>query len=115
MISREQSRGALTGPIVSVCPFFNRDGSIDWHSVRNEIDFVIDTGCKTVLLTCGDSLLTILTEKEIADLTRVTVEHTAGRAMTVAAGTPRSEPLSKPSRQMEGYAEIQRIQRHTSM
>lgn len=85
MKSREEIRAALTGPVASMRTPFNKDGSIDYDSMRNMIDFDISAGSKTILLTIGDSLFSILTDQEIADLTRVVVEHTAGRAMVVAA------------------------------
>lgn len=92
MLSRQEIREALTGPFASICTPFCRDGSIDFASLRNLIDFLVDAGSKTMLLTPGDSLYTILTDEEIAEVTRVVVEHTAGRAMVVAAGNEWATP-----------------------
>lgn len=86
MISQEEVKAALTGPVASVSTPFLQDGSIDWRSLRRMVDFIIENGGRTVLLTCGDSLYTILTDDEIAEVTRVVVEQTRKRAMTVAAG-----------------------------
>src|ERR1051325_810987 len=77
-------RTALTGPIASIRTPFNRDGSIDYDGVRNMIDFHIKVGCKVSLLTAGDSHLICMTDEEIATINKVVVEHTAGRALTVA-------------------------------
>ena len=85
MKSRAEIRAALTGPGATLRTPFNQDGGIDYASLRNMIDFDISAGSKVIVLTIGDSLFTILTDQEIADLTRVVVEHTAGRAMVVAA------------------------------
>ena len=85
MVSKEQVREALTGPIASIPTLFHRDGSIDLDGIRRCIDFTIAGGTKTVLLTHGDSLYTLLGDDEIAEVTRVAAEHTAGRAMVVAA------------------------------
>lgn len=85
MIGREQVREALTGPIASIPTLFQRDGSIDFDGLRDFIDFVISGGAKTVLLTYGDSLYSLLGDAEIAEVTRVVAEHAAGRAMVVAA------------------------------
>src|SRR5688500_14752521 len=85
MISREEVRKALTGPIGSVRTPFTRDGSIDFDGLRNTIDFNINAGSKTVLLTAGDSHYFILSDREMAEVTKVAAEHTAGRAMLVAA------------------------------
>jgi len=85
MKSREEIRAALTGPSASMRTPFNADGSIDYDSMRRMIDFDVSAGSKSIILTIGDSLFSILTDEEIADLTKVVVEHTAGRAMVVAA------------------------------
>lgn len=85
MKSREEIREALTCPIASVPTLFLRDGSIDFDGVRNYIDFTIAGGTKTILITYGDSLYSLLSDREIAEVTRVVVEHTASRALVVAA------------------------------
>ena len=93
-LSNEGIREALTGPVASVRTPFNRDGTIDFDGLRNFIDFVIAGGSKTILLTAGDSLYTLLTDDEIAEVTKVTVEHTAGRAMVTAAGGGMATPAA---------------------
>jgi 4-hydroxy-tetrahydrodipicolinate synthase len=85
MISRQEVRVALTGPIASLNTPFNRDGSIDYSGLRDLIDSNIRGGAHTVLLTYGDSLYSLLTDDEIAEVTRVVAEHTGDRAMVVAA------------------------------
>lgn len=75
----------LTGPIQSFRPSFNEDGSIDFDGVRRFVDCSIEGGSKTILLTAGDSHFICMTNDEIAEITRVVCEHTAGRAMIVAA------------------------------
>jgi len=87
MITVDQAKKALTGPIASVSTPFNKDGSIDFVSLRNIVDFIIEAGSGTVLLTYGDSLYSILTDSEIAEITKVVIDQTAGRAMTVVAGS----------------------------
>lgn len=85
IISREQAREALTGPMMSLRTPFLANGEIDYQGIRNIIDFTIDGGTKTIITTWGDTLYSILTDEEIAILTKFVVEHTAGRAMVVAA------------------------------
>ena len=87
MISIEESKKALTGPIASVSTPFKKTGEIDYEGLNNIVEFIIEAGSKTVLLTYGDSLYSILTDDEIADITRRVVEQTKGRAMTVVAGS----------------------------
>jgi 4-hydroxy-tetrahydrodipicolinate synthase len=85
MISLEETRAALTGPVTSIFTPFQRDGSIDFAGLRNFIDFCLAGGSPAIILTAGDSRYTILTDDEIAEVTRVTAEHTNGRALVVAA------------------------------
>ncbi|MDW7656962.1 MAG: dihydrodipicolinate synthase family protein [Bacillota bacterium] len=86
MMTHEEVKAALSGPVASVSTPFMQDGSIDWRSLRRMVDFIVENGGRTVLLTCGDSLYTVLTDDEIAEVTRAVVEQTRKRAMTVAAG-----------------------------
>jgi dihydrodipicolinate synthase/N-acetylneuraminate lyase len=62
-----------------------RDGAIDYTSLHWLIDHNISAGSSVMLLTYGDSLFSLLTDQEVADLTRVVVEQTARRALVVAA------------------------------
>ncbi len=78
-------RERMSGPIPSLKTPFNEDGSIDFNGLRKLIDFNIAAGARTLMLTAGDSHYVALTEREIAEVTRVTVEHTAGRALVIAA------------------------------
>lgn len=84
-LTRDEIRSALTGPFGSIRTPFNRDGSVDTEGLRNHIERNIENGAGTVLLTAGDSHYHILSDSEIAQVTRVTVEQTAGRALVVAA------------------------------
>ena len=85
MLRREEVREALTGPVASVATPFLKDGRIDFDGLRNVVDFVIAAGSKALILTHGNSLYTVLTDQEIAEVTKVVAEHNAGRAMLVAA------------------------------
>ena len=78
-------RQALTGPVASVSTPFNRDGCVDRDGLRRYIDFVIAGGSHTVMLTHGDSLYSALTDEEVGQVTALVAEHTAGRALVVAA------------------------------
>ncbi|MDE2998765.1 MAG: dihydrodipicolinate synthase family protein [Gemmatimonadota bacterium] len=84
-MDRNEVRAHLTGIISSIATPFNEDGGVDYNGLRNQIDFVLEGGSRTVLLTAGDSHYICMSEAEIAEVTRVTCEHTAGRGMVVAA------------------------------
>ncbi len=78
-------RTALSGPWPSIRTPFTEAGDIDFESLRNYLEFVIDAGAKAVVLTWGDSLYSLLTDEEIAQLTETVVTHVRGRAFVVAA------------------------------
>ncbi|MDP6039801.1 MAG: dihydrodipicolinate synthase family protein [Candidatus Latescibacteria bacterium] len=85
MIDRDRVREALTGPISSIRTPFKKDGGVDLDGLRNTLDFNIEAGSKTMLLTAGDSHYVALSDQEIAEVSRVVIEHTARRAMVVTA------------------------------
>ena len=78
-------RSRLTGPVPSIETPFERDGSIDFDGLRRLVDFDLAAGAKALMLTAGNSHYVALSEKEIAEVTKVTVEHAAGRALVIAA------------------------------
>lgn len=76
---------SLTGPVISLRTPFNKDGSIDYDGVRKQIDFSIDGGANAIILTWGDSLFSLITDEEIAQLTKKCVEFIKNRVALVAA------------------------------
>ena len=85
MIDRDKVRESLTGPITSIRTPFRKDGTVNFDGLRSTLDFNIAAGSKTMLLTAGDSHYIALSDEEIAEVSRVVVEHTAKRAMVVTA------------------------------
>lgn len=82
---RDHIHAVLSGPIASQRIAFTREGEIDWEGLAASIDFNIDAGSQTILLTYGDSLLSLLTDAEVAEVTRFVCESVRGRAMITAA------------------------------
>jgi 4-hydroxy-tetrahydrodipicolinate synthase len=78
-------RGRIRGPVNSIYTTFTKDGELDWPGIRQLIDNGIESGSEISLLTFGDSQLDFLTDQEVAELTNVLVEQSAGRSLTVAA------------------------------
>ena len=68
-MDRDEVRAHLTGPISSIATPFHEDGSVDYVSLRGQIDFVLAGGSKTVLLTAGDRHKNCLSEEEISEVT----------------------------------------------
>lgn len=82
-LTLDRVRYALTGPLMSIRTPFNRDGSIDYDGVRRMIDFGLTAGCRTALLTAGDSHFHCMSDAEIREINRVVAQHAAGRALVV--------------------------------
>jgi len=81
-------RQALTGPISSISTPFTKDGSIDVRALRACVEFAVtEAKSGTILLTYGDSLYSILTDQDVAEVTQIVTEQTAGRKMVVGAGS----------------------------
>ena len=79
---------AITGIVPSFSTPFLENGEIDWAGAERNVEFLLDSGAKTILLTLGDSLLTILTDREVLELTRFVVERTNHQAMVIGCGKP---------------------------
>ena len=80
-------RAALSGPWPSFRTPFTRDGEIDQAALARMLDFQIEQGkAKAVIVTPGDSLYSILTDDEIADLAKMVCRHVRNRAFVVIAG-----------------------------
>ncbi len=85
MISREDAKEIFVGPLPTVCTPFNRDDSIDYATLAKQVDIHLSAGAKTLILTYGDSLYSVLTDQEVAEVTKAVAEQVAGRATVVAA------------------------------
>jgi len=84
-MQRDEIRQALTGPVASQRMSFLPGGEIDSDGLAASVEFNIAAGSKTILLTYGDSLYSLLTDAEVAEVTRLVCEQVGGRAMVVAA------------------------------
>lgn len=84
-LDRGWVRHALSGPMTSLHPTFTEDGSLDPAGIARTVEHALAAGSGTMLLTYGDSLHSILSDREVGDLLRLVVAATAGRAMVVAA------------------------------
>lgn len=84
-LDRAWVRDALSGPVTSIHPLFAEDGALDPGGIARSVDRALAAGSGTMLLTYGDSLHSILSDREVGDLLRMVVRATAGRAMVVAA------------------------------
>ena len=84
--SLPEVRAALSGPWPSLSTLFTGQGEIDFGAMRRHLDFLIEEAkVRAVVLTWGDSLYSILTDDEIARVTKAVVEHVNHRVFVVAA------------------------------
>ncbi len=81
-------KSAIHCPVPSISTPFLENGDIDWRSLDRIVDFLIENGAKALLVTNGDSLLSVLTDEETAELSRHVVQAAAGRALVIAGGKP---------------------------
>ena len=85
MIDRDKVKEALTVPITSIRTPFTQESEVDHEGLRSTLDFNIEAGSKTMLMTAGDSHYISMSDAEIAEVSRTVVEHVGGRAMVVTA------------------------------
>ncbi len=97
----DRFRHHLTGPVASINTPFLMDGGIDYDGLRRFVDFTIESGAGTVLFTPGDSLYSVLTEAEIAELTAFTARIVNKRALFLASAGFWSTPQTAA---FAGYA-----------
>jgi 4-hydroxy-tetrahydrodipicolinate synthase len=81
----QEFKRRLVGPIFNIPTPFTRDLGIDFDAERRMIDRALKYDVGVVALTAGDSRFGLMSYDEIKEVTRVMVEHTAGRAVTIAA------------------------------
>jgi len=79
-----QIQQGLSGPIASIRTPFKQDGGIDYDGLRRMVEFDIEAGAGALLITWGDSLFAVLSDRDIGDLTRAVVEYAAGRTVVAA-------------------------------
>ena len=67
MKSISEIKAAIDCPVPSISTPFLENGDIDWRSLDRIVDFLIENGAKALLVTNGDSLLSVLTDQETAE------------------------------------------------
>jgi len=82
----ERMKKAFYGPVASITTPFTRSGEVDFDALGKMVDFYVTAGSPTMLLTYGDSMYTILTDQEIAEITKFVIVQTAGRSTVTACG-----------------------------
>ena len=84
-MNRSEAKEFLKGPVPSIRTPFDKNGDVDYRGLRNNIDFLLNCNIRTIMLTAGDSHYDCLSDEEIAEVTRITIEQTANKAKIIAA------------------------------
>lgn len=85
LLTPEEFKQRLSGPILVIPTPFRDDLSIDYQGVRNMIQGALGHDLKVVALTAGDSKYSVLSEDEIRAMTKTMVEAAGDRALTIGA------------------------------
>ena len=84
MRDRDEIRGLLSGPVNPLPTKFHRDGSINFDGMHAVIDRSLEAGCQVIMLTWGETLVSLLTDSELAQVHRSVSAHVGDRALTIA-------------------------------
>lgn len=89
MMTPEQLRQKLRGPVVAMTTHFKEDLSLDLDAMRRLTEYYVQCGVPTVICDGSTGEFFSLTEDERKQVIRTVVDTAAGR-MTVIAGTAHS-------------------------
>jgi dihydrodipicolinate synthase/N-acetylneuraminate lyase len=81
----EELRAKMAGPVFPIPTPFTDDFKIDYASINSYVEFLIEAGAKTLMVTVGTSRFSLLTTEDIISVNAAVVEATAGMAVTIAA------------------------------
>lgn len=80
----QQKGNELHGILAILATPFDHSGAFDEPSFRDQIDFCIEAGARAVISTAIFGEFFTLSDRERSHITRVMVEHTAGRVPAIA-------------------------------
>jgi len=85
MFDRKEYIKKAAGAVIPLNIPFSADEKVDYESLRKYVQFLVQNGARTLLLTSGSSEYGLLCDDEIFEITRVTAETVAGRCNFVGA------------------------------
>ena len=91
-------------PVPSISTPFLKNGEIDYKSLATYTDFLVESGAKALLLTPGDSLFSLLSDKEQLEVNRAVVDACNHRAMVI--GCEKGMYLSRMTEFAERYRDF---------
>ena len=84
MRDAEDISARLSGPVNPLPTKFHRDGSINFDGMHAVIDRSLEAGCQVIMLTWGETLVSLLSDAELARIHRSVIAHVGDRALTIA-------------------------------
>jgi dihydrodipicolinate synthase/N-acetylneuraminate lyase len=80
----DEVRALLSGPVNPLPTKFHPDGTINFAGMHAVIDRSLDAGCQVIMLTWGETLVSLLSDAELAEVHRSVITHVGDRALTIA-------------------------------
>ena len=81
----KELRAKMKGPVFPIPTPFTDDFNVDYASIKSYVEFLINAGAATLMVTVGTSRFSLLTIEEIVAVNAAVVKAAAGRAVTIAA------------------------------
>ena len=104
MRDADEIRAMLRGPVNATLTTFARDGALVASGIRAVVERSIANGCRIIILTWGDSLMSLLSDAEVLTVHRLVREAAGPDVLTVACdnlwGLPQSIEWARTVREL---------------
>lgn len=88
MLSRSELMDAIRGPVFPILTAFTKDGCVDFSAMERYVEFLIESGARTLMATIGTSRYGLLSEQEMRDVNACIVSAAARRAVVIVTTPP---------------------------
>ncbi len=88
----DELKELIKGPVFPIPTPFTDDFKVDYASIKRYVDFLIEGGAGTLMVTVGTSRFELLTTEEMMGVNGAVAEAARGRAVTIAAN-----PITGPT------------------
>ncbi|MDY6974326.1 MAG: dihydrodipicolinate synthase family protein [Thermodesulfobacteriota bacterium] len=79
----------VKGPVFPIPTPFNREGQVNFRKIREYVDFLLQEGARTLMVTVGAARFAVLTIEEMKKVNETVVDSASGKAFTIVT-TPDS-------------------------
>lgn len=84
----------VRGPVFPIPTPFTENGDVDYAALKSYVEFLIDAGAQTIMVTVGTSRFDLLSTDEMLMVNETVVKTVHGRAVTIVT-TPTTGPTSQ--------------------